>query len=563
MLLLVTAVLASAIVLLGRKDEEDSFEEIERQAEEAYLPPELKGLSAAEREAILARRREDERRKAEREKAARQPPPPTTPQALLSGVVRDAASGEPIENARVWLEDSGGPCPRMPHSRGLDSDKPRGDPTASSGKDGRFSIRLRGPAPGHTMDVFALADGYVLYVECAVPLPGETEIRLAKGLSIAGTVTRPGGRPVEGAVVSARPAPETPPGPGHATPALTEPTTQADGAFTLTGFLPGPVLVEVDHPRYMPASIGPIEPGVESLEVILVPALLARFEIRTDDGRPPEHPTVVWTTTENPPRTEVMLLPVETEDAEGMRGNDGEIKGGPVRIPCDALGVILQVRADGYGTWTSDPLRLPPEGGEETYQIKLTGDLSTGRIRVSLEDEMQEKVSVMASDVHVKIGRRDPGIGAAAYVLRQGEDLEITDLPAGRYELTLLSTKFAPVVLEVVVTPGQETHETARVRSPAKVRIRVTGTGETLIPFEIQGGGKRVSFVPEGSYEEHTDEATGQSITVAGPDGLLASGLAAGTYSIVITSTEVYAPPTVVQLVEGETEEVEISVQPR
>ena len=66
-----------------------------------------------------------------------------------------------------------------------------------------------------------------------------------------------------------------------------------------------------------------------------------------------------------------------------------------------------------------------------------------------------------------------------------------------------------------------------------------------------------------GAAERGVDEATGEPILAAGSEGLLLSGLAAGTYTVEVLSEELTAPSTIVHLKEGDTQEVEIQVSPR
>jgi hypothetical protein len=225
--------------------------------------------------------------------------------------------------------------------------------------------------------------------------------------------------------------------------------------------------------------------------------------------------------------------------------------------------VILQIRADGYATWRSDPLRLPAEGGEKTFDVTLTGDLATGAAKISLEDDIGEKVSFVGAEVQTVIQRTDPGARASAYVLMQAEDLTITDLPAGAYRIRMVSRQFAPAQVDIVVTVGQTTESLVRVRPPAKVRVRFYAPEETLVRFRLTQDGRTSVGVPDGTFHRGTDEKTGEPVLAAGADGILLSGLATGAYTVEVLSEDLAAPPTVVHLVEGDTREVEIHVRPR
>ena len=535
----------------------------EHAEEEDYVPPALRGHGKGEG----WRNPTDRPPTPERT----EPPPETATGgkvAFLEGRVLDAETEKPLEGAEVWYLPHTTPCPRLPYgpdALGHGGPQPVRQEVRT---DAQGLFRFERPAgdvpPPGTLDLFALRRGYVLAVACAPGFPGPVTIRLEKGLALAGWVRGPDGRAVEGASVRARPGAETPATPGHATPFLA-PTTSEEGYFTIDGLLPGALLVDVEHAQYMPQTVGPHDPeDAEQLEIVLVPALRATFELRTDDGRDPEHPTLVWRTTGPNPRSEVLLLEAASNFVEPeVEGRTGEMTSRPVRLPCDAPSVVLQLKADGYATWISEPLRLPSEGGEETYEITLTGDLATGSARIALEDDAGEKVNFATAAVDVAVMRMTPGTRSAAYVLEQREDLRITDLPAGLYRILLRSALFAPLEADITVEVGQEAETLLRTRPPAKVKVRFLSDDRTMVRFRLVQGAEVIHGVPEGSFARGTDEATGEPILSAGSDGLLLSGLAAGTYTVEVLSEEHTAPPTVVHLNEGDTTEVEIRVRLR
>ena len=531
----------------------------DHEEDEDYVAPELRGHA----------RGEDWRNPTDRPTVPERtepPPDPTTRDdevVFLEGQVLDAETGKPLKAARVWLLPHEEPCPRL-----VDPPDPFGPGamTANTDDEGRFRFRGRpgsNPATGAT-DLFAIAKGHVLGVACAPPVPGEVTVRLEQGLALGGRVRASNGPSLVNAYVRARPGPETPATPGHGTIGVE--VTDAKGRFTLDGLLPGALLLDVEHAHYMPKTVGPHDPkDAEELEITLVPALRATFKVRTDDGRDPEHPTLVWKTTGANPRSDVLLLqvaPAAGADHEGGT-TTGEMTSTPVRLPCDASSVVLELKADGYATWRSQPLRLPSEGGEETYEITLTGDLGTGSAKIALEDDAGEKVHFAEAAAEVVVMRLTPGTPSSAYVLEQREDLRITDLPAGLYRVLLRSARFAPVQTDLTVNVGQEAETLLRTRPPAKVKVRFLADDETLVRFRLTQGGEVVHGVPEGSFARGKDEATGEPVLSAGPDGLLLSGLAAGTYTVEVLSEEHVASPTVIRLVEGDTVEVEINVRLR
>ena len=86
------------------------------------------------------------------------------------------------------------------------------------------------------------------------------------------------------------------------------------------------------------------------------------------------------------------------------------------------------------------------------------------------------------------------------------------------------------------------------------VRFRLTQGRETAIPFPELAAGQAAREATPGATDGTLD---------AGPDGVLLSGLATGRYTIEVISPDLTATPTAVDLVEGDTKDVEISVSKR
>ena len=113
---------------------------------------------------------------------------------VLSGVVRDSVSRDPVGGARVWV---------MTRAMGIPTD--RWDPDAdrietTADASGRFHLEGLGAAP---LDVNAAALGHGYGTQRAVK-PGSTiELFLLPGATITGTVRDEAGKPVAGAVVRA------------------------------------------------------------------------------------------------------------------------------------------------------------------------------------------------------------------------------------------------------------------------------------------------------------------------------------------------------------------------
>jgi hypothetical protein len=513
---------------------------------------------------------------------------PTAPEAgsELTGFVVDAESGKPIAGASVCAEVASEPCPRAllrPHPlldgpdaaiTGKDGRvyTARAAPIVATDKDGAFRIPWDRP---DASDLFVKAAGHVLAVSCRATTAAPVTIRLDKGLSIEGVVVTRDDKPIAGAKVSTMPAPGTPPDLGHEEFGI----TTADGKFALSGLVAGAVVVRADQfPAYMPTASEPMEPGRRDVKLVLVPAFVVSFELKTDDGRAPETPTVAWTTTGTPPKRGLQLLQA-LRSASGPIARDVPIVPSPpagdasdwepVRLAADRPTVRFEVKAVGYSTWTSEAIEIPPEGGATTVSVELRRDPNLGRLIVRLEDKDGKPLSYVDEKVAPMIWRRDGQTVGAGIVLKPGETLELPALPSGPYGIVLRSPAHAPVTFDKIdVAAGRDTEVRAALGPPAKVRVKFTSVENTMVKFQLAQGKEVVLIFPElppGATPPLDGAAAAPSdgSVVAGAEGILLSGLATGRYAIEVLSPELTAPPTSVDLVEGDTKEVEIRVSKR
>ncbi len=512
----------------------------------------------------------------------------------IVGTVVDDATGKPVAGARVVAEITTVPCPPFPHllanlwSKGA---APRLAPRApgdlaflpdalpaTTDDDGAFAVLWRWATTA--ADVFVRAPGYVVASQCAVLPKTPTTIRLKRGLEIRGVVVRPDGAAIENAVVRAEPAPGTPILPGHADAT----TTDKEGKFALTGLVPGSLVVSADHPKYVPSALDPMEPGINDVRIVLVPAFLATFNLKPDDGKEPDAPTLAWKTTGSPPRTGLQILthppalrgvdvPPAPPMADGDAANadvlpDGVWAYDPVRIPCDRPEVTFEVKAIGCEVWTSDPEPLPPEGGEKTYEVGLRRDMTLGSLKISFEDPDHNPVSFVKDKCEVVTGRHDQVPIPAGIVIRPSDVLEFPALPGGPYDFLVRSPLHAPLVLQVNVGAARENEARGVLGPPAKLRVRFTAPQATVVRFRLMMGRNADYPFPEGSLvAQEGDAKPGDEpkdpVFHAGAEGLLLSGLSEGRHTVEVLSPELVAPPTPVDLVAGETREIEIAVQMR
>jgi protocatechuate 3,4-dioxygenase beta subunit len=555
-------VLAAAATwwLLGRQQQEEpSGDGASREAPTPETAPELRGASRSNRADV-------EPTRGAPNASSRPASPAAEPFVFLSGKVLDAETGLPIQGAAVWATPHADPCPRWSSDPLRDAAAPgrgKGFGGWLATTDAAGAYRLsdpRGVSPeSGSLDVFVNPPHHVPTVACAPALPGEKTFRVERGLVVSARVTDTRSRPVKDAQVWTEPAPSTPAVPGHASRGV----TNERGEATLDGLLPGDVTVSLDHPDFYPAKAGPYDPQKDtSLSFVLVPALKARFHVSSNDGRPVRNATVHWTTTGPNAKSELLLLTCTDRDVKGEKGSEVDCE--PVRIPCDAPAARFEVKADGYGAWRSGAEDLPPDGGERQYDVVLSSDASQGSVKFLLEDERGQHVAWNANRSMVSgVMRLDGPPAAAGYVMEGGEDLRFPAMPPGKYRFFLLGVAFAPVTVEAEVTGGREEQVQVATRPPAKWRVRFRGPERTTVTFRITQGGTQVTAIPEGPVTTTVDEASKETVYSAGEDGVVLSGLGAGSYTVEVTSADVAATPTTVRLDEGRTEETEIDVQPR
>jgi hypothetical protein len=529
------------------------------------------------------RRRPEGARDGEEEPA---PVPDRAAGPAVTGVVLDHETGKPMPGVRVVAEISETTCPRFPDPPQalwgaeaapravLPARRPfRGAAASSATTDAEGAFAIPWRLTDVRADLFARRAGWLVACACAVAPGAPVTIRLEKGSEIRGVVVRGDGRAVAGAVVRCRPAPGTPILPGHADAAKAD----DEGRFALTGLLPGPVIVEADHPKFVPTTLEPMEPGRKDLRIVLVPAFLATFEITTDDAKEPDAPSLAWKTTGVPPRTDLLILRPHVEDvevaqspasplpAEFVPTEQGAWRYAAVRIPCDRPDVSFELKAVGYEPWTAGPEPLPIDGGEKTFPVLLRRDLSLGSLRLLLEDRDGKALSFVGEKAEATPWRRDRQPIPGGIVLKPGDVLEFPALPHGPYGILVRSPLHAPVVLAVDVPAGRATEQKVVVGPPAKMRIRFTAPEAVIVRFRLMSGKDPAFPFPEGTTvaQEEEGDPSKDPVLHAGAEGLVLTGLAAGRYTVEVLNPDLVAPPTAVDLVESETREVEVALQRR
>jgi hypothetical protein len=186
--------------------------------------------------------------------------------AAVTGVVVDKETEAPLPFASVYAS-----AKRPPAS---------GNVSGNAGPDGRFQFEVE---PGdYRMGASSHEEGYgSTEVEIGVGASGVADVRLAvpKGLSIAGRVTDPSGRPVAGINVFALPPVE-----GSDTPEWG--TSLADGTFRLGGLKEGTYVVTASSKTWLFGMVPAVAAGAKNVGVVLRPGGMLDVTVVGAAGEP-------------------------------------------------------------------------------------------------------------------------------------------------------------------------------------------------------------------------------------------------------------------------------------
>jgi beta-lactamase regulating signal transducer with metallopeptidase domain len=152
-----------------------------------------------------------------------------TPGSFVAGIVRDAATRQPIEGARV--------AP----ARGWSTTDSDPGPMARTDSSGRF--RLQG-LPLGASQIEVVAAGFGSQALRVTAGRGDIQFFLNPGTEITGSVIDSRGRPVRGALASADD--------GVGLQARSAPPTDERGRFSVGGLVPGTYRLVVRHPEFAP-----------------------------------------------------------------------------------------------------------------------------------------------------------------------------------------------------------------------------------------------------------------------------------------------------------------------
>jgi hypothetical protein len=352
------------------------------------------------------------------------------------------------------------------------------------------------------------------------------------------------------------------------------------------GLVSGPFDLIVTHPKYMPESRLGVAAGKQNLTIELRPAFLVTFRVTTENRVAPETPNVLWTVPGSPPWTGVEalrdrgledLVPVNGDSVErSVDAVAGTFTYAPIRIPAGRPSATFAVKALGMEPWTSPPVDVPAEGGATTIDVPLRRDPNVGDAKISLETRDHQKLSFSAERCRVPTGgilRKDSRSGGTVVIQSDGDNVALKSVLAGPYRVTIISPLHAPAVVDVDVPPGGVGEAVATLGPPAKLRIKATAPEATVISVRLRQGNDILNpypdigqkpRAPDSADEPEQDMEAGDTQALsAGGEGVVVTGLPAGRVSLEVLSVEWTAPPTSVDLVEGETKEVELTVTKR
>jgi protocatechuate 3,4-dioxygenase beta subunit len=188
----------------------------------------------------------------------------------IEGVVRDAATREPVTGARVEAREDGmyGPPPWDP-----------GIGVVGARTDARGAFKLEGLARGrHT--VTASSRGAGRASQSGVGAGQRVELLLVAGPSIGGRALAPDGKPAAGAAVRAEPEV------GFGVSRLA--AADADGRFEISGLVPGTYRLIAHHPDWAVGVAGGLhlERADLDAEVVLAPPVRVTGRLVDPDQRP-------------------------------------------------------------------------------------------------------------------------------------------------------------------------------------------------------------------------------------------------------------------------------------
>lgn len=484
--------------------------------------------------------------------------------AFFAGVVVDAKTGKPIEDATVSAAASGeDPAgrPLVPGTSGRWGDDgeaaasdvgrpPPGATVARTGRDGQFRLVW---TAGRAADLVARKEGYGFGI-AAGATPGEPiEIRLEPGEAIRGRLRRRDGGGVGGAIVTLKIAGGDASEAGRPVSAL---VTDRDGNFEFRGLTRRPYVLSVRHSRWMPLDVDPVEPSDRPLPLILEPARRVWLLVRADglDGIP-EGATASWGFPTTPWRTGRESLHPASE--KPPREAPSGAVWASLRVPVEDLASHVTVAAPGFRAWTSPPLAPGTGDAEREFDVRLERDPTVGALIVEVDGGLEAAIPPAERVVVARVWTAEGSPVGELERSRDGRTLVLRGLPAGTYRLSLAGPTFAPVETEATVERGRETDVRVRLPPTARLVVRAEIAAGRRLRFRVLKEGRPVA--PFVETERGARRGDGDPPTfLGGPGGVALTGLAGGEHVVEAVTPGASAEAVTVTLVAGEAREVTV-----
>jgi hypothetical protein len=483
--------------------------------------------------------------------------------------VIDDATSEPIANAVVW---SGTP-PSSDATNVLNrSQDPR--PTgrsATSGADGSFSIEVPASGPGESSTLLARAAGH--FVGFGLASEG-TRIRLRSGTPIAGrVVSAADGSPIGGArVVQESPAGASTAPPGASLGPLFRDvaTSGDDGSFELvvdpasvakragSGASADLVTIAAHHAGFVPARSTDALSATSPRRLAMTPALALTIRVSTSDGRKPSGLVASWRIAGTRPSARVVpLAPGLFEAAVGpdeldepTRAGDSAAREeiGPLKIPCDAPTVSLEIRAAGYVPHVAEEMPLPKEGGTKRLDVTLARDPQAAALHVDLRGPAGESIP-FDERATVSVRRVDGGPLAPVEPLPDGGTLVLDGIAAGRYEVRVFRAGFGPATIEAAAEPGVATTARAVFDAERRITLRLSGVVGRRASVRVTAKGQPVfptiASDPSGRASPARTPVSGVDslVFLLGAEPLVLGGLGSGPHRVELVSPDLVGAP--------------------
>ncbi len=351
---------------------------------------------------------------------------------------------------------------------------------AVTGLDGRVSF---GPLPSGTFRVTAEAPGLRTAAE-EVGLEGDAQValQLLPGARVAGTVTDPDGKPVDGAVVAIYVEDEVP-------AAIVG--TDAEGKFAASGLRMGPTFAVATRAGFAAGVSSQIDTteGVERIDIQLQRAVSFDVRVVTESDEPVRNASVVWSD-----QLSGATRGVQTDDQ------------GRARFDSVVPGALLSAELRG---WSSQEHLVTRADQGKTIELVLTKGEPPKRLRIAgLPDDFVSLELVSSTGTRCRLTSIDE------------RDFWVSGCPDGEAILTVVSESRGTATVKLALGDGAS----AKLPDPQQLTVRVTVTKPGVSPTADWSDGERwrrfdLAAVDEQVWEGKATLYPGRYFTRASANG--------------------------------------------